>query len=74
MFQPEMFSKRSQDLTEAYHDAGQFYFSTTNAVLNETPAFSKTSSMIVLPRYRVSDIDTEEDLIVAEKYLKNIKG
>ena len=25
MFQPEMFSK-DQDLTEAYHDAGQFYF------------------------------------------------
>ena len=28
MFQPECFSSRSQDLTEAYHDAGQFYWAT----------------------------------------------
>ena len=26
MFQPEHFHSRSQDLEEAYHDAGQFYF------------------------------------------------
>ena len=26
MFQPEHFESRSQDLTESYHDAGQFYF------------------------------------------------
>ena len=25
MFQPENFSKRSQDLVPVYHDAGQFY-------------------------------------------------
>lgn len=26
MFEPENFNKRSQDLEEAYHDAGQFYW------------------------------------------------
>ena len=75
MFQPEMFNKRSQDLTEAYHDAGQFYFSTTHAVLNEIPAFSDKASIIYLPRYKAIDIDTEEDLVFAEKLLgisKNI--
>ncbi len=71
MFQPNMFNKRSQDLTEAYHDAGQFYFSRAEAVLKETPAFSKNASMIFVPRHRVVDIDTEEDLILAEKLLNN---
>ena len=28
MFQPECFGSRSQDLVEAYHDAGQFYWAT----------------------------------------------
>ncbi len=69
MFQPEMFYKRSQDLTEAYHDAGQFYFSNTHAVLNETPAFSDKASIILLPRHKAIDIDTEEDFIFAEKLL-----
>lgn len=71
MFQPDMFDKRSQDLTKAYHDAGQFYFSKVEAVLNEAPAFSKNASIIFVPRHRVVDIDTEEDLVLAEKLLNN---
>ena len=31
MFQPDNFSMRSQDLEEAYHDAGQFYFARPTA-------------------------------------------
>ena len=72
MFQPEMFNKRSQDLKEAYHDAGQFYLSTANAVFEEMPAFSNRSGMIILPRYQVADIDTEEDFIIAEKLLRSL--
>jgi N-acylneuraminate cytidylyltransferase len=67
MFQPEHFTSRSQDLQTAYHDAGQFYFSKISAVLNETPFFSHTARMIVIPRHRVVDIDTMDDLKLATK-------
>ena len=71
MFQPEHYSFRSQDLVEAYHDAGQFYFSKLSAVQNNISAFSNSSRMLVLPRYRVVDIDTFEDLEVAQRLFKN---
>ncbi len=67
MFEPENYSTRSQDLTKAYHDAGQFYLARKNAVLNDVLPFSDQSSILVLPRHRVVDIDTLEDLEFAEK-------
>ena len=66
MFQPEQFHTRSQDLVPAYHDAGQFYFGRAQAWLDGDMVFSKNSSPIILPRYRVQDIDDEEDWINAE--------
>ena len=39
MFQPEQFESRSQDLEEAYHDAGQFYFGKPVAWLNNEKMF-----------------------------------
>ena len=66
MFQPEHFMTRSQDLEPAYHDAGQFYWARTDAVLNETSAFSDAAVPLILPRYQVQDIDTEEDWQRAE--------
>ncbi|WP_458645794.1 hypothetical protein [Psychrobacter phenylpyruvicus] len=35
MFEPEQFNARSQDLEEAYHDAGQFYWGTIDAWLTK---------------------------------------
>lgn len=67
MFYPEHYTSRSQDLPKAYHDAGQFYFAKTSAVLNNTPYFTSASRMIVIPRTRVVDIDTIEDLKMAAK-------
>jgi len=61
MFYPEHFNTRSQDLDEAYHDAGQFYFGTTQAWLSNQSIFSKESTAVILPRYLVQDIDTIED-------------
>jgi N-acylneuraminate cytidylyltransferase len=58
--------RRSQDLEETYHDAGQFYWGTVQAFLQEQPIFSPGSAAIVLPRYRVQDIDTLEDWHRAE--------
>lgn len=60
MFWPENFSKRSQDLEEAYQDAGQFYFDKIDKISNEI-IFGKDSIPIIIPRYLVQDIDTLED-------------
>lgn len=66
MFHPEQFNSRSQDLEEAFHDAGQFYWGRADAWLAETPVFSAAATPVVLPRYRVQDIDTPDDWIRAE--------
>ncbi len=66
MFQPEHFTTRSQDLEEAYHDAGQFYWGRAQAWLTGQAVFSSQSVPILLPRSRVQDIDTPEDWVRAE--------
>ena len=65
MFWPENFSKRSQDLEEAYQDAGQFYW-TNLGVESKEIIFGKDSIPIILPRFLVQDIDTLEDWKRAE--------
>jgi N-acylneuraminate cytidylyltransferase len=64
---PEHRNTRSQDLEEAYHDAGQFYWGRRQAFLRGQDTVSETSRPFILPRYRVHDIDTEEDWVRAEK-------
>ncbi|HUE91257.1 pseudaminic acid cytidylyltransferase [Pseudomonas sp.] len=66
MFQPEYRITRSQDLEDAYHDAGQFYWGRTQAWLEGRPVFEGQSVAVRLPRHRVQDIDTEEDWQRAE--------
>ena len=66
MFNPEHFNTRSQDLEEAWHDAGQFYWGTVEAWCKEHPIFSQDSVPVTLPRHRVQDIDTPEDWTRAE--------
>jgi len=70
MFQPEHELTRSQDLEEAYHDAGQFYFGRRSAWFDHQRIFSACSIGFVLPRHRVQDIDTEEDWTQAELMFK----
>lgn len=65
MFSPEHFTSRSQDLEEAYQDAGQFYWINLNNKATDI-AFGKSSIPIVLPRHLVQDIDTLEDFKRAE--------
>lgn len=65
MFTPEHFSSRSQDLEEAYQDAGQFYWEKVGVEMNDI-AFGSESIPIVLPRHLVQDIDTMEDWKRAE--------
>jgi len=73
MFYPEYLNTRSQDLQEAYHDAGQFYFGTAQAWLDEEPIFSKHSAAVTLPRHLVQDIDTPEDFKRAELMYKALE-
>lgn len=61
MFQPEYFAKRSQDMPQAYHDVGQFYWGRPIGYLSDTPMFSSFSIPIPISRRDVVDIDTEED-------------
>lgn len=70
MLNPEHFNSRSQDLEEAFHDAGQFYWGRTDAWLTGKPLFSHSAVPIVLPRHRVQDIDTTEDWERAEWLFK----
>ncbi|TBR41269.1 pseudaminic acid cytidylyltransferase [Marinomonas agarivorans] len=66
MFHPEYLNTRSQDLEEAYHDAGQFYWGKAQAFLEKRAIFGANSKAILLPRKRVQDIDTQEDWELAE--------
>lgn len=68
MFTPEYYMSRSQDLEEAYQDAGQFYWTNMEREKNFSKKimFSEISIPIILPRHLVQDIDTLEDWKMAE--------
>lgn len=66
MFFPEHQLTRSQDLPEAWHDAGQFYWGTCDAWRRSEGIFGSASIGLRIPRTRVQDIDTEEDWSRAE--------
>ncbi|MEA2047517.1 MAG: pseudaminic acid cytidylyltransferase [Campylobacterota bacterium] len=72
MFTPEHYMTRSQDLEEAYQDAGQFYWTKTNHISKEI-MFGKDSIPVILPRHLVQDIDTLEDWQRAEVMYKVIQ-
>ncbi len=66
MFYPEHVNARSQDLADACHDAGQFYWGHAATWLAGTAILSAKAAPVMLPRYRVQDIDTPEDWVRAE--------
>lgn len=66
MFDDTHAMTRSQDLPEAYHDAGQFYWGKPQAFMAKKAIFAAHSKALVLPRKRVQDIDTPEDWEFAE--------
>lgn len=73
MFWRENFAKRSQDLEEAYQDAGQFYWTNLDASSSDEIFFGRDSIAIVLPRHLVQDIDTPQDWIRAEFLYKAVQ-
>jgi pseudaminic acid cytidylyltransferase len=60
-FYPEFAKSRSQDLEDAYHDAGQFYWFRGAKGMK-----SENKGAIIIPEKWVQDIDTREDWELAE--------
>jgi N-acylneuraminate cytidylyltransferase len=74
MFFPEHFATRSQDLPVALHDAGQFYWGRPAAWLEGKRIFDHRSKPVLIPRWRVQDIDTPDDWERAEILAPIIMG
>lgn len=71
---PEFRNTRSQDLPEAFQDAGQFYWGRTEAWLRGEVLYSPASLPVILPRHLVQDIDTLEDWKRAEYLYAALKA
>jgi N-acylneuraminate cytidylyltransferase len=71
---PEFRETRSQDLPEAFQDAGQFYWGRSAAWLRGEVLYSPASLPVILPRHLVQDIDTPEDWKRAEYLYAALKA
>ncbi|MCP1475116.1 pseudaminic acid cytidylyltransferase [Pseudomonas sp. EB276 TE3739] len=71
---PEFRNTRSQDLPEAFQDAGQFYWGRSEAWMRGDVLYSPASLPVILPRYLVQDIDTPEDWQRAEYLYAALKA
>ncbi len=74
MFEPANYNTRSQDLEEAFQDAGQFYWGAAETFMSEKIFFSTDSMAYILPRHMVQDIDTLEDWKRAELMYAALKS
>jgi N-acylneuraminate cytidylyltransferase len=70
----EHFATRSQDLPRALHDAGQFYWGRPQAWLSAETLFGPRSYPLLVPRWRVQDIDTPDDWKRAEALFRALRG
>jgi N-acylneuraminate cytidylyltransferase len=66
MLFPEQYDSRSQDLPIALHDAAQFYWGRPDSWTGSKRVFDRHSAAVAIPRWRVQDIDTEDDWRRAE--------
>lgn len=63
---PEHADTRSQDLPEAFHDAGQWIWLRPGYLGKGAPLLGPATGSVVIDSNRVEDIDTEEDWARAE--------
>lgn len=63
---PEHLKSRTQDLEIVYHDAGQFYFVKTEALVKEKTVWCKRTAPLILSELEVQDLDTLTDWQLAE--------
>jgi pseudaminic acid cytidylyltransferase len=74
MVWPEHELTRSNDLPETFHDAGQFYWLRVDSFLNSNRIYARDALPLLIPRWRVQDIDTLEDWSRAEKIYASTQG
>ncbi len=68
MIWPENLNKRSQDLLDTYHDAGQWYWA--KILEFDNSLFTEKTGAIILNENQVQDIDSMTDWEIAEiKYI-----
>jgi len=70
---PEHLNSRTQDLEKVYHDAGQFYFVKTDALVQEKTVWCKRTAPLVLSEFEVQDLDTLTDWQLAEMKYQLLK-
>ena len=73
MMFPEHLKSRTQDLEKVYHDAGQFYFVKTDALIQEKTVWCKRTAPLILSELEVQDLDTLTDWQLAEMKYKLLK-
>ncbi|MBO5608334.1 MAG: pseudaminic acid cytidylyltransferase [Treponema sp.] len=70
---PENYAKRSQDLPDAYHDAGLFYWYSKMYFEEKVAGFGANACPYILDEEKVQDIDTLDDWRIAEMKYKMMK-
>jgi pseudaminic acid cytidylyltransferase len=73
MYFPDQFATRTQDLPATLHDAGQFYWGRPKAWMDGRRLFDRWSVPVVIPRWRVQDIDEPEDWERAESVFRQLR-
>lgn len=71
---PEHLNTRTQDCTELYQDAGQFYLGTVNGWLSNRDFYQQQVAAITIPKYRAHDIDMPDDWVLAELIFPHLAG
>jgi len=74
MFWPDKFATRSQDLPRALHDAAQFYWGLPRAWQTTQSLFGSNAAPLIIPRWKVQDIDTLDDWVRAEALFRSLKA
>lgn len=72
MLNPEHQKTRSQDLPDAYHDAGQFYWILAQSFRKQKKLFMRRTLPIELSEDEVQDIDTVRDWNLAERKYRQL--
>jgi pseudaminic acid cytidylyltransferase len=71
LYTPQFELTRTQDLEPSYHDAGQFYWGTASAWLAGKKMHTDGIGMPI-PKWRVVDIDSEDDWVRASLIYKSV--
>ena len=61
MLRRENYNEGSQDSTETYYDAGQFYWMRTDKFLEKKKLFTDNSGYLILNEFEAQDINTDFD-------------